>query len=168
MYFIQQTIQKQQNNTGLPDNLKTRMENLSGISLDDVKAHRNSNKPAQLQAHAYAQGTNIHLGTDQEKYLPHEACRIVKQKQGWVNSTLQMKSNVVVNDDDGLEKEADVMGNRITNKNTKMISTNAQTFTKEVNRFQQLLMLRGKIIFEKSELEEAMAGIFNLLQEIST
>ncbi len=79
-----------------------------------------------------------------------------------------MKSNVVVNDDDGLEKEADVMGNRITNKNTKMISTNAQTFTKEVNRFQQLLMLRGKIIFEKSELEEAMAGIFNLLQEIST
>jgi hypothetical protein len=54
-------IQKKENNTGLPDNLKTGMENLSGMSLDDVKVHRNSDKPAQFQAHAYAQGTDIHL-----------------------------------------------------------------------------------------------------------
>ena len=81
-YTVQQEqpIQKKENNTGLPDNLKTGMENLSGMSLDDVKVHKNSDKPAQLQAHAYAQGTDIHLGPGQEKHLPHEAWHVVQQK----------------------------------------------------------------------------------------
>ena len=106
----QQPIQKKKNNTGLPDNLKTGMENLSGMSLDDVNVHRNSDKPAQLQAHAYAQGTDIHLGPGQEKHLPHEAWHVVQQKQGRVKPTMQMMGKVDVNDDTGLEKEADVMG----------------------------------------------------------
>ena len=111
----QQPIQKKENNTGLPDNLKTGVENLSGISLDDVKVHRNSDKPAQLQAHAYAQGTDIHLGAGQEKHLPHEAWHVVQQKQGRVKPTMQMKGMVNVNDDAGLEKEADVMGAKAEN-----------------------------------------------------
>tara|TARA_B110000967_G_scaffold81960_1_gene84696 strand:+ start:985 stop:3492 length:2508 start_codon:yes stop_codon:yes gene_type:complete len=106
----QQPIQKRENNTGLPDNLKTGMENLSGMSLDDVKVHRNSDKPAQLQAHAYAQGTDIHLGSGQEKHLPHELGHVVQQKEGRVKPTLQMKGKENINDDVGLEKEADVMG----------------------------------------------------------
>lgn len=112
-----------ENNTGLPDNLKSGIENLSGYSMDDVKVHYNSDKPAQLQAHAYAQGTDIHLGTGQEKHLPHEAWHVVQQKQGRVKPTMQMKGKVNVNDDVGLEKEADVMGvksmlskNQIPNK----------------------------------------------------
>ena len=108
----QQPIQKKENNTGLPNNLKTGVENLSGISLDDVKVHRNSDKPAQLQAHAYAQGTDIHLGPGQEKHLPHEAWHVVQQKQGRVKPTMQMKGGVSVNDETGLEKEADVMGQK--------------------------------------------------------
>ena len=107
-----QPIQKKENNTGLPDNLKTGMENLSGMSLDDVKVHRNSDKPAQLQAHAYAKGTDIHLGPGQEKHLPHEAWHVVQQKQGRVKPTVQLKGKVYINDDPGLEKEADVMGNK--------------------------------------------------------
>jgi hypothetical protein len=106
----QQPIQKKENNTGLPDNLKTGMENLSGMSMDDVKVHHNSDKPAQLQAHAYAQGTDIHLAPGQEKHLPHEAWHVVQQKQGRVKPTMQMKGKVNVNDDDVLEKEADLMG----------------------------------------------------------
>jgi len=47
-------IQKKENNTGLPDNLKSGIENLSGYSMDDVKVHYNSNNPVQLNAHAYA------------------------------------------------------------------------------------------------------------------
>lgn len=43
-----QTLQRKENNTGLPDNLKTGMEILSEISFDDVKVHRNSDKPVQL------------------------------------------------------------------------------------------------------------------------
>jgi len=106
----QPTIQQKKNNTGLPDNLKSGIENLSGFSMDDVKVHRNSDKPAQLNAHAYAQGTDIHLAPGQEKHLPHEAWHVVQQKQGRVQPTKQLKGKVNINDDSGLEKEADVMG----------------------------------------------------------
>ncbi|NEO89470.1 MAG: DUF4157 domain-containing protein [Moorea sp. SIO3G5] len=99
-----------ENNTGLPDNLKSGIEHLSGYSMDDVKVHYNSDQPAKLQAHAYAQGTDIHLASGQEKHLPHEAWHVVQQKQGRVKPTMQMKGKVNVNDDAGLEKEADVMG----------------------------------------------------------
>ncbi|HCC51392.1 MAG TPA: hypothetical protein DEQ30_04490, partial [Porphyromonadaceae bacterium] len=72
------------NKTGLPDDLKTGIENLSGYSMDDVRVHYNSGKPAQLQALAYTQGTDIHVAPGQEKHLPHEAWHVVQQKQGRV------------------------------------------------------------------------------------
>ena len=100
------------NNTGLPDNLKTGIENLSGIRMDHVRVHYNSDKPAQLQAHAYAQGSEIHVAPDQEQHLPHEAWHLVQQAQGWVKPNLQMMGEVTVNDDAGLEHEADVMGTK--------------------------------------------------------
>ncbi|MEP1032663.1 DUF4157 domain-containing protein, partial [Ekhidna sp.] len=53
-------VQKKTNHTGLPDNLKSGIENLSGHSMDDVKVHYNSSRPAQLHAHAFAQGNQIH------------------------------------------------------------------------------------------------------------
>lgn len=97
------------NNTGLPDSLKTGVENLSGVSLDNVQVHYNSPEPAQLAAHAYAQGNEIHLGPGQEKHLPHEAWHVAQQAQGRVQETAQMKG-VSINGDSGLEKEADTMG----------------------------------------------------------
>ncbi len=104
-------IQKK-NRTGLPDQLKNGIESLSGYSMDDVKVHYNSNRPSTLQAHAYAQGTDIHLGPGQEKHLPHEAWHVVQQKQGRVKPTLQMQGGLQINDEVGLEKEADLMGTR--------------------------------------------------------
>ncbi|MGV3609585.1 MAG: DUF4157 domain-containing protein, partial [Fluviicola sp.] len=77
---------------------------------DDVKVHYNSSQPASLQAHAYAQGTDIHVAPGQEKHLPHEAWHVVQQKQGRVQPTKQLKGKTNINDDAGLEKEADVMG----------------------------------------------------------
>ncbi|NTE21033.1 DUF4157 domain-containing protein [Agrobacterium tumefaciens] len=103
-------VQKKANTKGLPDQLKSGIENLSGHSLDDVKVHYNSSQPAQLNAHAYAQGNQIHLAPGQEKHLPHEAWHVVQQKQGRVKPTLQMKEKVNINDDKSLENEADVMG----------------------------------------------------------
>jgi hypothetical protein len=100
------------NRTGLPDGLKSGIESLSGISLDGVKVHYNSSQPAQLNALAYAQGSEIHVAPGQEKHLPHEAWHVVQQAQGRVQPTMQMKAGVPVNDDKGLEHEADVMGAR--------------------------------------------------------
>ena len=106
---LQRMAPPKQNSTGLPDALKSGIENLSGMSMDHVRVHRNSAKPAQLQAHAYAQGSDIHLGPGQERHLPHEAWHVVQQAQGRVKPTMQMKG-IGVNDDAGLEQEADVMG----------------------------------------------------------
>ena len=103
------------NNTGLPDNLKAGIESLSGMAMDHVRVHRNSDKPATVQAHAYAQGSDIHLGPGQEKNLPHEAWHVVQQAQGRVKPTMQMKG-VAVNDDLSLEAEADVMGANALNQ----------------------------------------------------
>ncbi len=100
------------NNTGLPDNLKSGIEALSGLSMDSVRVHYNSSQPAQLSALAYAQGTDIHVAPGQEQHLPHEAWHVVQQAQGRVRPTMQMKDGVPVNDDQGLEHEADVMGER--------------------------------------------------------
>ncbi len=103
-------VQKKANDTGLPDNLKSGVEALSGFSMNDVKVHYNSSQPAQLNALAYAQGTDIHIAPGQEQHLPHEAWHVAQQKQGRVKATMQMKEGVPVNDDTGLEQEADVMG----------------------------------------------------------
>src|SRR3989338_7139626 len=70
-------FQRQANATGLPDNLKSGIENLSGYSMDDVKVHYNSAQPAQL------------------------------------------KGKVAINDDAGLEKEADEMGAMALQMKTK-------------------------------------------------
>ena len=100
----------QVNNTGLPNQLKAGIESLSGLSMDHVKVNYNSDRPAQLNAHAFAQGSEIHIAPGQEQHLPHEAWHVVQQAQGRVKPTMQMKGGVPVNDDVGLETEADVMG----------------------------------------------------------
>lgn len=67
-----ESIQQKSNNTGLPDNLKSGVENMSGLSMDDVHVHYHSDKPAEIQAHAYTQGRDIHIAPGQEKHPPHE------------------------------------------------------------------------------------------------
>jgi len=112
---------KRMNNTGLPHQLKSGIESLSGYSMDDVKVHYHSSKPAQLNAHAYAQGTDIHVASGQEKHVPHEAWHVVQQKQGRVQPTKQLKGKVNINDDTGLEREADMMGAMALQMMEKMI-----------------------------------------------
>lgn len=105
----QSPVIQRRSNGGLPAKLQSGIESLSGMDMSGVKVHYNSQKPAQLQAHAYAQGNSIHLGPGQEKHLPHEAWHVVQQKQGRVQPTMQM-AKVNINDDKGLESEADRMG----------------------------------------------------------
>jgi hypothetical protein len=133
------------NNTGMPDRLKSGVESLSGISMDNVKVHYNSSHPAQLNAHAYAQGTDIHVAPGQEQHLPHEAWHVVQQAQGRVQPTMQMKGGVPINNDTGLEHEADVMGARAASseKSTTSDFTPAQSDAMST-------VLQGEF-FEKTE-----------------
>jgi hypothetical protein len=104
-------VQRKAVSGGLPPKLQAGVEALSGHAMDDVRVHYNSSKPAQLAAHAYAQGADIHLAPGQERHLPHEAWHVAQQKQGRVGATTQLQG-VKVNDDPALEREADVMGAR--------------------------------------------------------
>lgn len=132
-----------ENDTGLPDNLKSGIENLSGFSMDDVKVHRNSDEPAKVQAHAFAQGTNIHLAPGQEKHLPHEAWHVVQQKQGRVKPTFQMKGQVNVNDDPGLETEADVMGAKANNNSGQYLKRYGSLVNESGNETGSVKQLAG-------------------------
>jgi len=98
--------------SGLPAALKANIEAMSGFAMDDVHVHRNSGRPAVYGALAYTQGTDIHVAPGQERHLPHEAWHVVQQKQGRVTASRQMKSGEPLNDDPGLEREADLMAAR--------------------------------------------------------
>ena len=102
-------LREEENKTGLPDDLKAGVEALSGFSMDDVRVHYNSSKPSDLQALAYTQGMEIHVGPGQERYLAHEAWHVVQQMQGRVKPTMQW-SGIEINDDEILEREAEAIG----------------------------------------------------------
>jgi len=103
--------------SGLPDGLRSGVETLSGVRMDAVNVHYNSAKPAQLNALAYAQGSDIHLGPGQEKHLPHEAWHVAQQAQGRVRPTAEA-GGVAINNDSGLESEADRLGARAAQMKT--------------------------------------------------
>lgn len=104
-------IQQKPNETGMPDNLKTGIENLSSFTMDDVRVHYNSDKPAIVQALAYTQGIDIHVAPRQEQHLPHEAWHVAQQMAGHVEPTTEV-GGIPVNDNTALEHEANVMGAR--------------------------------------------------------
>lgn len=117
------------NNTGMPDNLKSGIESLSGFSMDDVRVHYNSSKPATVQALAYTQGTDIHVAPGQEKCLPHEAWHVAQQMAGRVSPTTNI-NGMPVNDNAALEHEADVMGEKAV---TQRISESSISNCKNMN-----------------------------------
>jgi hypothetical protein len=97
----------------MPHSLTRGIEILSEIDLSDVRVHADSPKPARLDALAYAQAGDIHLGPGQERHLPHEAWHLVQQRQGRVRPTMQARG-MSINGDPGLEREAEAMGTRAT------------------------------------------------------
>ena len=106
----------------LPESLRSGMQALSGVDLGQVQVHYNSARPAQLQALAYAQGDDIHLGPGQEQHLAHEAWHLVQQRQGRVQPTAEA-GGVAINDSPGLEREADQMGARAAQMKTAQLKS---------------------------------------------
>lgn len=100
---------KQTNTTGLPGDLKSGIESLSGFSLDHVRVVYNSSEPAKVNALAYAEGSVIHVAPGQEAHLPEEAWHVVQQMQGRVKPTTEVAGQRI-NDEEELEKEAEEMG----------------------------------------------------------
>ncbi|MBL6446009.1 DUF4157 domain-containing protein [Fulvivirga sp. 29W222] len=131
------------NEKGLPNKLKEGIEDISGYSMDDVRVHYNSAKPAQLQAHAYAQGTDIHLASGQEKHLPHEAWHVVQQKQGRVKPTIQLNELMPINNDQELEQEADLMGTNAIEKGSRKNTASPVSLKKKILPSSQGEVIQG-------------------------
>ena len=99
--------------------VQSRMEDAFDADFSAVRIHQGERASA-LGARAYTQGTDIHFAPGRyqpdspagQALLGHELTHVVQQSQGRVNATVQMKG-VGVNDDRGLEREADEMGARV-------------------------------------------------------
>jgi len=148
----------QPNRTGLPDGLKSGIEGLSGLSMDDVRVHRGSSRPATIQAHAYTQGSEIHLAPGQERHLAHEAWHVVQQKQGRVAPTMRL-GDTAINDDAGLEGEADRMGTRALSAPSAMMAPRAAQ-APATAPVQRVISYASGRFDNREQLEEALLAIF--------
>lgn len=105
-YAQKEKAPSEKDKTGIPALMKTKFERSSGFSFDDVRVHYNSEKPAQLHAHAYTQGNEVYVAPGQEKHLPHELGHVVQQKSNAVQPTGEI-SGMPLNDDEAMESGAD-------------------------------------------------------------
>ena len=145
------------NNTGMPDNLKAGIESLSGFSMDDVRVHYNSSKPATVQALAYTQGTDIHVAPGQEKHLPHEAWHVAQQMAGRVSPTTNI-NGMPVNDNTALEHEADVMGEKAVQRVSEIDVSNKKINYNFGNTCQMLRVINGYQQFWGQKRNATLAG----------
>ena len=105
------------NQTGIPDSVKQRMEDSFGTDFSSVRVHPESSKAPEVGALAYTQGTDIHFAPGQfkpdtsagQQLLGHELAHVVQQAEGRVQPTTEI-AGMPVNDNEGLEREADVLG----------------------------------------------------------
>lgn len=153
--------EQSKNKTGLPDRLKLGIEQLSGVDMSAVRVHRNSDKPAQLDALAYTRGNDIYLGSGQEQHLPHEAWHVVQQAQGRVKPTRRV-SGENVNDDASLEKEAEQMGAEALVRARAPDSSQAQRYRSSAGNSesvgQRIVQLNGKPTITHSTTSTAPDG----------
>jgi len=153
------------NKTGMPDKLKEGIENLSGIDMSDVKVHRNSSRPKQLDALAYTQGTDIFVAPGQEKFLPHEVWHVVQQKQGRVNATTKLgKDNI--NDDVSLEKEATMMGDKALSGNPLAPKTASNNGTLDSKNIQRAGIIQREPIPSSAIILDINAAAEQVLQKL--
>lgn len=113
-----ETVQRQtENQTGIPDAVKQRMEDSFGTDFSSVRVHPDSSKAPEVGALAYTQGTDIHFAPGQfkpdttagQELLGHELTHVVQQAEGRVQPTTEI-GGMPVNDNEALEHEADVRG----------------------------------------------------------
>lgn len=111
-------VQRQTDNqTGMPDDVKQRMEDSFQTDFSSVRVHPDSSKAPEVGALAFTQGTDIHFAPGQfkpdtssgQQLLGHELTHVVQQAEGRVPVTGEI-GGMALNDDASLEHEADVLG----------------------------------------------------------
>jgi hypothetical protein len=111
--------QRAENKTGIPDEVKARMESSFNTDFSGVRVHPESSAAPAVGALAYTQGTDIHFAPGQfspnnsagQRLLGHELAHVQQQSQGRVTPTTEI-NGLPVNDSPALEEEADRLGSK--------------------------------------------------------
>ncbi len=106
--------------SGMPEDTLNKMSGAFGQDFSDVNIHSDSQSAVDSGALAYTQGQDIHFAPGQydpksdsgQELLGHELTHVVQQGQGRVQANNQV-NGMPLNDDKGLEKEADEMGEKV-------------------------------------------------------
>lgn len=102
----------------MPADVRGKMEGAFGMDLSAVRIHEGPQAPA-IGALAFTRGTDVHFAPGQydphsqrgQELLGHELAHVKQQAEGRVPVTTQAKG-LAINDDAGLEREADEMGRK--------------------------------------------------------
>lgn len=108
---------KSTTSSGMDGTTLSNMSQSFGTDFSDVKVHRDSQSAVDAGALAYTQGNDIHFAPGRydpfsqsgRELLGHELTHVVQQREGRVQANNQV-NGMPLNDDKGLEKEADEMG----------------------------------------------------------
>ena len=106
----------------LQDDTRSSMESAFGADFSGVRVHTDQNSVQMnqdLRAQAFTHGSDVYFNqgkynpgtTEGQKLLGHELTHVVQQRAGQVKETMQAVG-LPVNDNVGLEKEADEMGEK--------------------------------------------------------
>lgn len=112
-------LAEESNQTGIPSEVKGKMEESFGTDFSGVRVHPESSKAPEVGALAYTQGTDIHFAPGQfkpdtasgQQLLGHELAHVIQQAEGRVQPTTEV-NGMPVNDSDNLESEADALGQK--------------------------------------------------------
>lgn len=92
--------------------VKANVTKLMGVDVSDAQVTYGSAKPATMGADAVAQGKNIDIAPNKESTLGHELVHRAQVKKGVVQATGKLGDGTPINTDLGLEKQADVIGDK--------------------------------------------------------
>ncbi|MFN8397208.1 MAG: DUF4157 domain-containing protein [Bacteroidia bacterium] len=109
---------KSASNSAMPEAVQAKMESAFGQDFSDVSIHTDSQVSKSAGALAHTQGNEVHFAPGQfkpetqsgQELLGHELTHVVQQRQGRVEATGSTPNGMPLNDNKGLESEADQMG----------------------------------------------------------
>ena len=106
---------------GMPVDLLINMSQSLGADFSEVNIHRDSQSATDAGALAYTQGNDVHFAPGQydpesasgQELIGHELTHVIQQREGRVRANNEV-NGMPLNDDKGLEKEADEGGMKVT------------------------------------------------------
>lgn len=105
-------------NECLPEDLQENMENSFGQDFTNANIQKNSQEAVDLNARAFTKGDSVHFAPGEfnpnsekgKNLIGDEFAHVTQQRSGVVKPTIVMGKGLILNDEEELEREADIFG----------------------------------------------------------